>query len=327
MFFPSLMGMDLGTSSVRISTKNRGIILDEPSVVASYRNEGKVLAVGLKALEMLGKTPDHIQAASPIRHGVIVNLPLAEAMLHYFLRRVSLLTYPRLIISVPANITNVARRAVREATLAAGASKVYLIETPAAAALGAGIDMAAPMGVMTVDIGSGITDMAVLSAGQIIISDSVRTAGSQCNTAIQEMMRYKHKLLISSHLAEEIKINLGTAVLPKNVEEMEVKGSDVVNGFPRKQIITNQEIHQALQEPLQGILDSIKRVLAQTTPALAGDLVSSGIVLTGGGALLNGIDKYLQNQLQIPVKIADNPQQCVALGTLKADIETLDSER
>lgn len=321
------MGMDLGTSSVRICTKGRGIILDEPSVVAYYRNEGKVLAVGLQALDMLGKTPAHIQAASPIRHGVIVNLPIAEAMLRSFLRRISLFVHHRLIISVPANITNVARRAVREATLAAGASKVWLIETPAAAALGADIDMSTPKGVMVADIGSGITDMAVLSAGQIIISDSVRIAGNQCSTAIQEMMRYKHKLLISSHTAEEIKTSIGTAVLPKTVREMEIKGRDVVNGMPRTQTVTNQEIHLALQEPLQGILDSLKRVLAQTTPALAGDLVSSGIVLTGGGSLLHDIDKYLQNQLQIPVKTADNPQQCVALGTLKADIETLDSER
>lgn len=321
------MGMDLGTSSVRISTKSRGIILDEPSVVAYYRNEGKVLAVGAQALEMLGKTPAHIQAASPIRHGVIVNLPIAEAMLHYFLRQTSLFFRHQLVISVPANITNVARRAVREATLAAGAAKVWLIEAPTAAALGAQVDMSTPLGVMVVDIGSGITDMAVLSSGQTIISDSVRIAGNQCNIAIQEMMRYKHKLLISHNLAEEIKISLGTAVLPKTVQEMEIKGSDIVNGLPRTQVINSQEIHLALQEPLQGILDSIKRVLAQITPALAGDLVTNGIVLTGGGSLLESIDKYLQNQLQIPVKIAANPHQCAVLGTLKADIETLDSER
>ncbi|MBQ7568132.1 rod shape-determining protein [bacterium] len=326
MIFPLRMGLDLGTSRVRINVKGQGIVLDEPAVVAYYRNEGKVLAVGLKALDMLGKTPAHIQAASPIRHGVIINLPMAEAMLRYFLRQAGILFSPKLVISVPANITNVARRAVREATLAAGASKVWLIEAPTAASLGASIDMSTPIGMMVVDIGSGTTDLAVLSAGQTIISDSVRIAGNQCNLAIQDMMRYNHSLLISDRLAEEIKISLGTAVSPKKVKEMEVKGSDVVNGLPRTQIITNQEIYQALQEPLQGILSSVKSLLAQTTPALAGDLVSSGIVLTGGGAQLGEIDIYLQSQLQIPVRVAENPQHCVALGTLKADIDTLSSE-
>ena len=326
MIFPLRMGLDLGTSRVRINVKGQGIVLDEPAVVAYYRNEGKVLAVGLKALDMLGKTPAHIQAASPIRHGVIINLPMAEAMLRYFLRQAGILFSPKLVISVPANITNVARRAVREATLAAGASKVWLIEAPTAASLGASIDMSTPIGMMVVDIGSGTTDLAVLSAGQTIISDSVRIAGNQCNLAIQDMMRYNHSLLISDRLAEEMKISLGTAVSPKKVKEMEVKGSDVVNGLPRTQIITNQEIYQALQEPLQGILSSVKSLLAQTTPALAGDLVSSGIVLTGGGAQLGEIDIYLQSQLQIPVRVAENPQHCVALGTLKADIDTLSSE-
>ncbi len=327
MLFPLHIGMDLGTTRVLISTKSGGVVLDEPAVVAFYRNEGKIIAVGSKAVDMMGKTPAHIQTVRPLRHGVIVNLPMAEAMLRNFLRRIGLFYRPRVTISVPANVTNVARRAVREAALAAGAHKVWLLEGPIAAAYGAELNMRTPTGIMVIDIGGGTTDIAVISNGQSIISDSVSVAGDQFNSAIQDLLHYQYNLLISDHLAEEIKIALGTAVNPTELREMEVRGSDVVNGVPRSQIIKNTHIFEALQEPLQSILDAIKKVLSHTPPALAGDLVTQGIVLTGGGSLLNELPEFLQEKLHIPVRVAPNAQQCVALGTLKADTELLDSMR
>ena len=327
MIIPQRMGFDLGSSTVQVAIKGKGIVLEEPSVVAFYRNEGKVLAVGLAAVDMLGKTPPHIQAAYPIRHGMVVNLPVTEAMLRYFLRRVGWYYRPSLVISVPANITNVARRAVREAALAAGASKVWLIESPLAAALGSKLDMRDPAGILVIDMGSGTTDMAVLSAGTPIISSSVRVAGNQFNTAIQDMMRYRHKLLVSPRLAEEIKISLGSATPPTQTESLTVCGSDLVDGKLRNQNVTNQEVYQALAEPIQTLLEHCKQLLSQTPPTLAADLVTRGIVLCGGGAQLDNMQVFLQNQLQIPVCLADNPQQCVALGTMLADPESLEEDR
>ena len=324
MILPLRMGMDLGTTSVLINVKGKGIVLNEPSVVAYYRNESKVVSVGLEAETMLGKTPPHIQAMRPVRHGVIVNLPVTESMLRYFFRRVGLLYRPQVTISVPANVTNVARRAVREAALCAGASKVWLVEEPIAAGYGAGIDMHAPKGVMVVDLGGGTTDISVICNGVSIVSESVRAAGDQFNATIRDLLRYRFNLLISERAAEDIKITLGSAIAPETEQQMEVRGSDVVDGTLRPQIISNLHIHQAICEPLQEILDAIKRVLAKTPPALAGDLVTQGIVLTGGGALLGNLDVFLSRSLQIPVRVAENPLQCVALGALEVPLEYLE---
>lgn len=323
MIFPLRVGLDLGTSSVQFNVRGRGIVVDEPSTVAFYRNEGKVIAIGSKAVEMLGKTPAHIQATSPIRNGIVVNLPMTEALLRYFLRRIGLLYRPDITISVPANATNVAQRAVREAAKAAGATRVWLIESPLAAAWGAGLDMSNSTGIMIVDIGSGTTDIAVISGGQSIVSKSLKVGGTQFNTAIQDLLHYNYELLISEKMAEEIKINLGCAINPDCVHSMEVLGSDVVSGLPRSQVITNSEVYTAIQEPLQAILDAIKRLLAKISPALAGDLVERGIVLAGGGALLAELSTYLQEQLCIPVCVAENARRCVVWGTLRAPQDSL----
>lgn len=319
--------MDLGTTSVLINVKGRGIVLNEPSVVAYYRNESKVIGVGREAVAMLGKTPAHIQAMYPLRHGMIVNLPVTEAMLRSFFRSIGVFYRPHITISVPANVTNVSQRAVREAALCAGASKVWLVEEPIAAAYGAGINMQSPRGVMVIDLGGGTTDISVLCRGVSIASESVRVAGNQFNAAIRDLMRYQFNLLISDRTAEEIKITLGTSVQPSEMRQMEVCGSDVVDGTPRNQVIKNEEIFRALSEPLQEILAAVKRVLARTSPALAGDLVSQGIVLTGGGAMLGELDRYFQENLQIPVRVAENPLQCVALGTLAVPLEDLEKNR
>ena len=309
------VGIDLGTANVLLYVKGRGLVAREPSVVALDRNAGKVLAVGTTALEMLGKTPSHIVAVRPLRDGVIANYQVTETMLRHFLRRVSRVRKPTVTICVPAGVTSVERRAVREAALAAGASRAWLIEEPLAAALGAGIDMTRPGGTMVVDLGGGTTDIAILSMGATVLSESVRVAGDRLDEAISRMLRRQYNLMVGERTAEALKIELGSAV-PQAVERrMEVSGRDLVNGLPRTVVVGSGEVREALLEPIASILEAVRGVLERTPPELSADLLDRGIELTGGGALLAGLDELLRQATGVPVRVAEDPITCVALGT------------
>ena len=317
------IGIDLGTANVLLYIQGRGIVVREPSVVALDRNAGKILAVGAQALDMLGKTPSHIVAVRPLRDGVIANYTVTETMLRHFLRQAAPLRRPTVTICVPAGVTSVERRAVREAALAAGASKAYLIEEPLAAALGAGVDMTRPGGTMVVDLGGGTTDIAVVSMRATVVSESVRVAGDRMDEAIARMLRRHHNLMVGERTAENLKIQLGSAWPTGSAREMEVRGRDLVNGLPRTVVVGSDEIREALMEPLTSILDAVHAVLERTPPELAADLLDRGIVLTGGGAQLEGLDELLRNATGVPVRVAADPITCVAIGTGTADPRTL----
>ncbi len=322
MFVPHV-GIDLGTANILLYVKGRGLVAREPSVVALDRNAGKVLAVGTTALEMLGKTPSHIVAVRPLRDGVIANYQVTLTVLRYFLRKVSRLRRPTVTLCVPAGVTSVERRAVREAALAAGASRAWLIEEPLAAALGAGIDMTRPGGTMVVDLGGGTTDIAVLSMGATVLSESIRVAGDRCDEAIARMLRRQYNLMVGERTAEALKIELGSAVPQATERRMEVSGRDLVNGLPRTVVVGSVEVREALLEPISSILEAVRGVLERTPPELAADLLDRGIVLTGGGALLAGMDEVLHQATGVPVRVAEDPITCVALGTGLADPKEL----
>lgn len=317
------IGIDLGTANVLLYVQGRGIVVREPSVVALDRNAGKILAVGAQALDMLGKTPSHIVAVRPLRDGVIANYTVTETMIRHFLRQAAPLRRPTVTICVPAGVTSVERRAVREAALAAGATKAYLIEEPLAAALGAGVDMSRPGGTMVVDLGGGTTDIAVVSMGATVVSESVRVAGDRMDEAIARMLRRHHNLMVGERTAENLKIQLGSAWPIGSAREMEVRGRDLVNGLPRTVVVGSDEIREALMEPLTSILDAVHAVLERTPPELAADLLDRGIVLTGGGAQLEGLDELLGNATGVPVRVAADPITCVAIGTGTADPKNL----
>jgi len=317
------VGIDLGTANILLYVQGRGIVAREPSVVALDRNAGKVLAVGSEALKMLGKTPSHIVAVRPLRDGVIANYDVTLTMLRHFLRLVSKLRRPTATICVPAGVTSVERRAVREAALAAGASRAWLIEEPVAAALGAGIDMKRPGGTMVVDLGGGTTDIAVLSMGSAVVSESVRVAGDRLDESISRMLRRSHNLMVGEQTAESLKIELGSAVPVAESRQMEVRGRDLVNGLPRTVLVGSQEVQEALSEPIGSILGAVRGVLERTPPELAADLLDQGVVLTGGGALLSGLDDLLHQATGLPVRVAEDPITCVALGTGMADPRNL----
>lgn len=322
---PLHVGIDLGTANVLLYVKGRGLVVREPSVVALDRNAGKILAVGAKALEMLGKTPSHIVAVRPLRDGVIANYNVTETMLRHFLRQVTRLRLgrPTVTICVPAGVTSVERRAVREAALSAGAAKAFLIEEPLAAAIGAGVDMQKPGGTMVVDIGGGTTDVAVLSMGAVVVSESVRVAGDRLDDAISRMLRRQYNLMVGERTAEGLKVQLGSAWPMAEPRRMEVRGRDLVNGLPRTVLAGSDEIREALLEPVGSIVDTVKAVLERTPPELAADLLDNGIVLTGGGALLAGLDELLHRSTGVPVRVADDPITCVAVGTGLADPKSL----
>ncbi|TAM87564.1 rod shape-determining protein [bacterium] len=318
------IGIDLGTANVLVYVKGRGIVLREPSVVAKDLRTGRTLAVGEEARQMLGKTPANIQAIRPLRDGVIADFEVTEAMLNYFIKKVTkdrsffsslFRPKPSVTICVPAEITSVEERAVRDAAKLAGARDVDIIEEPMAAAIGAGLPIDGPSGNMVVDIGGGTTDVAVISLGGIVVSQSIRVAGNKMDEAIIRHIRRVYNLMIGERTAEEIKIRIGSAHRLEQELSMEIRGRDLINGLPKTVKITSEEVREALSEPISSIVDAVKSVLEKTPPELAADIIDRGIILTGGGAMLRGLDTLLSEVTGIPAIIAEDPLSCVAMGT------------
>jgi len=314
------LGIDLGTASILVYVKGKGVVLNEPSVVAIDQNTNKFLAVGEEAKKMLGRTPGNIIAIRPMRDGVISNYQITERMLKYFFTKAMgrSIFKPRVIVCVPSGITEVEKRAVLEASNHAGARKTFLIEEPIAAAIGAGIDITEPTGNMIVDIGGGTTDVAVISLGGIVLSRSVKVAGDECNEAIVRYIRKKHNMMIGERSAEEIKIKVGTAYPREKDISIEVRGRNLLTGLPRNIRIYSSEMLEALEEPVSHIIETVYYVLERTPPELAADIGDSGIVMTGGGALLHGLDKLIMERTGIKARIVDDPLSSVAIGTGKA---------
>ena len=317
------IGIDLGTATVLVYIKGKGIVLREPSVVAIDKNTNKLLAVGEEARRMLGRTPGNIIAIRPLREGVISDYDITERMLKYFINKVTAdrffkLSKPRIMVCVPSGVTEVEKRAVIDAAMQAGARKTYLIEEPIAAAIGAGIDIAKACGSMVVDIGGGTTDIAVISLGGTVVSNSIKVAGDKFDEAIVRYMRKKHNIMIGERTAEELKINIGT-VYPRVQEvSMEIRGRNLVSGLPKTLTVTSSEMMDALEETVTSIVDAVHSVLERTPPELASDISDRGVVMTGGGGLLYGLDKLIQEKTGIDVVIAEDAVSCVALGTGKA---------
>ena len=312
------IGIDLGTVNVLIYVKGEGIVLNEPSVIVIDEDTKNVIAVGSEANSMLGKTPGKLKAIKPMKDGVIANFDMVESLLEHFLKKVKIgskLSKPRILICCPSNVTEVEKNAIKEVAERTGAKKVFVEEEPKVAAVGAGLDIGKPEGNMVVDIGGGTTDIAVLSLGNIVTSQSVRTAGNTFDQNIIEYVKDKYKLLIGEKTAESIKITIGRVKQGKNKEKMKVKGRDLVGGLPKTITITSDEIEDALKESIDKIVSAIKIVLEQTPPELSADIIEKGIVLTGGGALLNGLSEFLHEELKVPVKKAEDPLSCVAEGT------------
>ena len=323
-FFSSDMGIDLGTANTLVLVKDKGIIINEPSVVAVRREKygkQKILAVGHAAKEMVGKTPGDIEAIRPMRDGVIADFDMTERVIRYFIekthRRKNFLR-PRIIISVPYGLTQVERKAVRESALSAGAREVFLIEEPMAAAIGANLPVREPQGNLVVDIGGGTTEIGVVSLGGLVISKSIRTAGDKIDSSIVNYIKEKYNLLIGERTGEEIKIAVGSAVQLEKELSVVVKGRDQVSGLLSRVELTSEDVREAMREPLKEIADALKTVLEMMPPDLAGDIVETGIVLTGGGALIRGLDKFLSDIVKLPVFVADEPLLAVARGTGKA---------
>ncbi len=319
------MGIDLGTANTLVYVKGRGIVLNEPSVVAIAQSKGKrqVLAVGDEAKLMLGRTPGNIQAIRPLRDGVIADFEVAEEMIKHFIRKVHnrrSFANPQIIICVPSGSTAVERRAIQESAESAGARRVFLIEEPMAAAIGAGLPVTEPTGSMVVDIGGGTTEVAVLSLGGIVYARSVRVGGDKLDEAIINYIRRYHNLLIGESTAERIKKEIGSACPPEDGEgrTTEIKGRDLMNGVPKEIVITERQVAESLAEPVSAILEAVKVALENTAPELAADIVDKGIVLTGGGALLRNLDLVLRHATGLPVSVAEDPLSCVALGTGRA---------
>ncbi|ALW59780.1 rod shape-determining protein [Campylobacter jejuni] len=324
-FFSSDMGIDLGTANTLVLVKDKGIVINEPSVVAvereRYGSKAKILAVGKEAKDMVGKTPGNIEAIRPMKDGVIADFDMTEKMIRYFIekthRRKSFLR-PRIIISVPYGLTQVERKAVRESALSAGAREVFLIEEPMAAAIGASLPIQEPKGNLVVDIGGGTTEIGVISLGGLVISKSIRTAGDKLDMSIVNYVKEKYNLIIGERTGEEIKITIGSAIqLPKELS-MVVKGRDQVSGLLSRIELTSEDVREAMREYLKEIADALKMVLEMMPPDLASDIVENGVVLIGGGALIRGLDKYLSEIVRLPVYIADEPLLAVAKGTGKA---------
>ena len=321
MGFATEVGIDLGTANVLVYIKGKGIVLNEPSVVAINNDTDEILAVGEEARQMIGRTPANIVAARPLRDGVISDFDITERMLKYFIRKTcgsGRFFKPKIMVCVPSGVTEVEKRAVREAATAAGGKDVYLMEEPLAAAIGAGLDISKPDGVMVIDIGGGTTDIAVISLGGIVASTSVKMAGDKFDEAIIKHMRKAHKLYIGERTAEELKLTIGTAFPREDVITKECRGRDLVTGLPKSVDVTSDEIMEALEEPLHEICEAVHNVLERTPPELAADISNTGIIITGGGALMYGIDKRIEDRTGINVIIAEDPMSCVAVGTGKA---------
>lgn len=316
--FSDDLAIDLGTANTLVYVKGKGIILDEPSVVAIEKKSEEVLAVGLEAKKMVGRTPGNIVAIRPMKDGVIADFEIAEKMLRHFISKAhnrSAFVRPRIIICVPSKITQVEQRAVRDSASLAGGREVYLVEEPIAAAIGAGLPIAEPFGNMVVDIGGGTTDVAVISLAGIVYSESVKVAGDKMDDAIVNYIKRKYNLLIGDHMAELIKLGIGSAYPLDEKKTMAIKGRDLITGIPKTLVIDDSEVREALAEPISVIVNAIKTALENTPPELAGDIIDRGIVLTGGGSLICGMDIRLREETNLPVITVDNPLTTVVLGT------------
>ncbi len=314
------MAVDLGTANTLVYVRGKGVMLNEPSVVAMNAQTREILAVGSEAKRMIGRTPDSIIAIRPLKDGVIADFEATEQMLRFFIQRVHRRQYfakPRLVICVPSGITAVEQRAVKEAGYQAGARRIYIIEEPMAAAIGAGLPVHEATGNMIVDIGGGTTEVAVISLGGIVTSQSIRTAGDDLDQAIVSWMKKEHSLMLGERTAEEIKMALGSAFPLLEEPSAEIRGRDMVSGLPRNVVISSSEVRQALEEPLHAIIDSVRATLDKTPPELAGDIMDRGVVLAGGGALLRGLDERLRHETGMPVHVTPAPLDCVALGAGK----------
>jgi rod shape-determining protein MreB len=313
------IGIDLGTANVMVYVKGKGIVMQEPSVVAVDDNN-MIVAVGAEAREMIGRTPANIQAIRPMRAGVIADYVITEALLRHFIQKVQLgrrvgWGKPEVMISVPAGVTSVEKRAVRDAALKAGAGEAYLIEEPMAAAIGASVPISGPSGAMIIDIGGGTSEIAVLSLGAIVVSTSLRVGGNKIDEAVSTYVRKKYNLMIGDRTAEEIKIQIGTALPLERELTMDVRGRDLIAGLPRTIPLTSPEVMEAMEPPLQQIIGAVRLVLEQTPPELSSDIIDKGMVMSGGGSLLRNIDKLLTQVTGVPCHVADDALNCVARGT------------
>jgi len=311
------MAVDLGTANTLVYVRGRGIVLSEPSVVAIDQRSGEVHAVGVEAKRMLGRTPGTISAIRPLKDGVIADFDVTEQMLRHFIEKVHQhrFAHPRVVVCVPSGVTGVEKRAVEEATLSAGARQAYLIEEPMAAAIGAGLPVSEPTGNMIVDIGGGTTEVAIISLGGIVVSQSMRVGGDEMDEAIIQHIKTEYKLLVGQQTAEEIKLEVGSAFDLRDEVQAEVRGRDMLTGLPKTVILSSEEVRRALDGPVTQIVDAIKSTLDKTPPELAADIMDRGIVLAGGGALLHGLDERLRYETQMPVNLAESPLTCVAVGS------------
>jgi len=318
--FSNDMGIDLGTATTLVYLMNQGIVLCEPSVVAVQAGTTNVLAVGEEAKRMLGRTPGNIVAIRPMRHGVITDFEISEAMLRYFIKKVNSakpLVRPRIVIAIPSGITEVEKRAVKDSALHAGAREVFMIEEPMAAAIGVGLPIQEPSGNMIIDVGGGTTEMAVISLAGVVFSKSVRVGGDELDEAIINYVKKNYNLMVGERTAEEIKIKIGSVYPLEEELKMEVRGRDLVAGLPKTVTLTSEEVREAMSEPIAQILEAVRITLERTPPELSSDLIEKGIVLAGGGSLLRGIDKLISEETGLPVHLADDPMTAVALGTGK----------
>jgi rod shape-determining protein MreB and related proteins len=310
------MAIDLGTANTLVYVRGQGIVLNEPSVVAINTRDNRALAVGLEAKRMIGRTPSHIQAIRPLRDGVIADFDITEKMLRYFIKKVQPRRWarPRIIICVPSGITGVERRAVEEAAYHAGARRAYTIEEPMAAAIGVGLPVETPTGNMVIDIGGGTTEIAVIALAGIVSNTSIRVGGDELDAAIVTFLRKNYNLLIGEPTAEAIKIQIGSAFDFGEEREMDVKGRDLVSGIPKTVTVHSQEIRECIQEPIQAIVEAVRRALEITPPELSSDIVDRGIVMTGGGALIRGLDRLIQQETNLPIHVDEEPLTCVVRG-------------
>jgi len=311
------MAVDLGTANTLVYVRGRGIVLSEPSVVAIDSRTGEVHAVGIEAKRMLGRTPGTIQAIRPLKDGVIADFDVTEEMLRHFIQKVhqNRWAHPRVVVCVPSGVTGVEKRAVEEACLSAGARTAYLIEEPMAAAIGAGLPVGEPTGSMVVDIGGGTSEVAVISLGGIVVSQSIRVGGDEMDEAIINYAKKEYKLMIGQQTAEELKLEIGSACPMEEELQAEIRGRDMVSGLPKTVVLTSEEIRQALEEPLNQIIEAVKETLDRTPPELASDIMDRGIMLAGGGALLQRLDERLRDETQMPAHLAESPLTCVAVGS------------
>jgi rod shape-determining protein MreB len=311
------MAVDLGTANTLVYVRGRGIVLSEPSVVAIDQRSGEVHAVGVEAKRMLGRTPGTIAAIRPLKDGVIADFDVTEQMLRHFIQKVhqNRWAHPRVVVCVPSGVTGVEKRAVEEATLSAGARSAFLIEEPMAAAIGAGLPVAEPTGNMVVDIGGGTTEVAVISLGGIVVSQSIRVGGDELDDAIISYVKREYKLMIGSQTAEEVKLEIGSAYPLREEVQAEIRGRDMISGLPKTVVLSSEDVREALEEPMMQIVDAVKSTLDKTPPELASDIMDRGIMLAGGGSLLQGLDERLRRETEMPIHVAESPLTCVAVGS------------